>query len=229
MIKIHGRAVPTELTELASPSETCLVVIDMQNDLCADDGAFAQRGADLSGYRRIREPLARLIRGARDAGVLVVFIRVTTRPDHATQSLAQLYFEWRIRSNYPEGDNDLKYCLAGTWGHDVLLELDCRPDDVVIDKYRSSAFAGTPLDLILRSNEIRTVIATGCTTEGCVDSTVRDAGFLDYFTIVPRDCVASDIPALHDAAMTILEAYRTIVVDSDQLLATWKPSQDPTG
>lgn len=219
---MYGRQVPTELAEIAGPETAALVVIDMQNDLCSPDGAFAAQGADISAYREITPRIARLVEAARAANVLVIFIRVTTRPDHATQSLSQLFFEVRMQHSYPAPqDGPFVYCVAGTWGHEVLSELGCRGTDVVIEKYRSDAFMGTSLDLILRSRGIRTVIATGCTTEGCVDSTVRSAGFLDYFPVVPRDCVASDNPALHEAAMVILNAYRAVVVDSDDLLAIW--------
>jgi nicotinamidase-related amidase len=223
LIEIHGRQVPTTLTEIAAPATTCLLVIDMQNDLCSTSGVFARNGSDVSAYGKITPALAELVAAARAAGVLVVFIKVTTRPDHATQSPAQLYFEWRIQHGYPSWAGDgFQYCIAGTWGHEVLPELDCRPDDLVVEKYRSSAFAGTALDLLLRSNGISTVVATGCTTEGCLDSTVRDAGFLDYFTVVARDCVASDRADLHEAAMTILEAYRAVVVDSTELSEVWE-------
>jgi nicotinamidase-related amidase len=223
MIEMYGRPVPTELAEIAAPEATALVVIDMQNDLCSPDGAFAAQGADISAYREITPRIARLVEAARAANVLVIFIRATTRQDHATQSLAQLFFEVRMQHSYPAPqDGPFVFCVAGTWGNEVLSELGCRDTDVVIEKYRSDAFMGTSLDLILRSRGIRTVIATGCTTEGCVDSTVRSAGFLDYFPVVPRDCVASDNPALHEAAMLILDAYRAVVVDSDELLEVWQ-------
>lgn len=225
MMEVYGRQVPTELAEIAVPEITALVVIDMQNDLCSRDGAFAAQGADISAYRDATPRIARLIAAARAANVLVIFIRATTRPDHATQSLAQLFFEVRMQHSYPAPqDGPFVFCVAGTWGHEVLSELGCRETDVVIEKYRSSAFVGTSLDLVLRSRGIRTVIVTGCTTEGCVDSTVRSAGFLDYFPVVPRDCVASDNPGLHQAGMLVLEAYRAVVVDSDELLAVWRDS-----
>ena len=53
-------------------------------------------------------------------------------------------------------------------------------------KYRSSAFWGTNLDLLLRSNGIKSVVVTGCTTEGCVESTARDAMFTDYYVVIAR-------------------------------------------
>ena len=47
-------------------------------------------------------------------------------------------------------------------------------------------------------------MVAGCTTEGCVESTVRDACFYDYFPLVVRDCVGSDVPALHEASMLVM-------------------------
>ena len=68
-------------------------------------------------------------------------------------------------------------------------------------KYRSSGFWGTNLDMILRSNSIKTVVVGGCTTEGCVESTARDAMFNDYYVVIPEDCVASDDRAQHEASL----------------------------
>lgn len=222
MIEMYGRQVPTELHELAPPDRTALVVIDMQNDLCRPDGAFAAQGADVSAYPAIIPPMAALIEAARSAGVLVVFVKSTTRPDHASQSPCQLYFELRMQRSYPAPQRGpFEFCVPGTWGHQVVSELGCRDTDVVIEKYRSSAFVGTSLDLLLRSSGIQAAVAVGCTTEGCVDSTARSAGFLDYYPIVPRDCIASDQPDLHRAGLLILEAYRAIVVDSPSLIAVW--------
>jgi nicotinamidase-related amidase len=230
VIEIHGRQVPTELREIAVPDQTALVVIDMQNDLCSPDGAFAAQGADVSAYAAITPRIARLVTAAREADVLVVFVQATTRKDHATQSLSQLFFELRMQRSYPDPQQAaFGFCEAATWGHEVLPELGCRDTDLVIEKHRSSAFIGTPLDLVLRSQEIKTVVAVGCTTEGCVDSTVRSAGFLEYFPVVARDCVASDNPALHEAGMLILDAYRAVVVSSDDLVSVWRDARQAQG
>jgi nicotinamidase-related amidase len=219
--RIHGREVAASLEEVADATHSCLVVIDMQNDLCHPDGVLSRRGADTSAYQQMAPRLAQLIRHARSAGAHIVFVRIATRRDNATQSAPQLFFEQRILSQFTDDTDAFEYCVEGTWGYEILTTLDHQPGDFTVDKCRSSAFVGTPLDLYLRSNNIKTVIATGCTTEGCVDSTVREAGFLDYYTVVVEDCVASDVPALHEAAMRILRAYRALVVPSSDLIAAW--------
>jgi nicotinamidase-related amidase len=93
------------------------------------------------------------------------------------------------------------------------------PGDVTVHKHRSSAFFGTNLDMILRSNGIQTLVFTGCTTEGCVESTVRDAGFLDYFTVVARDGVQSDVPELHEASIRVMEAYRADLATTAEIMS----------
>jgi nicotinamidase-related amidase len=223
VIEVGGKTVLTKLHEIAAPGHTALVVVDMQNDLCDERGEFARQGADLSAYGPAIEHQRSLIDAAREAGVLVVFVRATTLPHDLSRSPAQILFELRMKESYAHPlDEPFEFCLPGTWGHDVVEPLGCRPDDLKVDKHRSSAFVGTNLDVVLRSNAIRTVVVTGCTTEGCVDSTVRDAGFLDYYPVVPRDCVASDNPRLHDAAMLILEAYRAVVTDGAELERIWR-------
>ena len=59
--------------------------------------------------------------------------------------------------------------------------------ELVVKKYRSSGFWGTNLDMLLRSNGIKSVVVTGCTTEGCVESTARDAMFSDYYVVIVTD------------------------------------------
>ncbi|HKN98495.1 MAG TPA: isochorismatase family protein, partial [Pseudonocardiaceae bacterium] len=75
---------------------------------------------------------------------------------------------------------------------------------------------------LLRSNGVKTVVVTGCTTEGCVESTARDALFNDYYVVVVEDCVASDDRAQHDAAMLLMR-HRFDVVPSVALHTVWAP------
>ena len=62
--------------------------------------------------------------------------------------------------------------------------------EISVDKYRYSAFAGTRLDLILRSHRIETLVLCGVATSGCVESTTRDGLFHDYYVVTAADCCA---------------------------------------
>jgi nicotinamidase-related amidase len=222
VIQLYGKQIMTTTEELADPAHTALIVVDVQNDCCARDGAFARQGADLTLYYEMIPRLAALLESARQAGVLVIFIQATTLPGGLGQSPAQILFEVRMKESYSHASSDaFDFCRPGTWGHAIVDELAPRHDELIIQKQRSSAFIGTNLDLVLRSNGIKTIVVTGVTTEGCVDSTIRDGGFLDYYPLAVEDCVASDNRELHEAALTILNAYRAVVVDSGELHEVW--------
>jgi len=227
MIIINGKEVPETLTEVVNPKHTALLVVDLQNDFCSLGGVFHKAGADLSMYPQVLNHVGQLINSARNANIKIIFIQNTNQPGNYTESPAQIRFNIRVNKAYSkENLKPLEYTLVGTWGHQVVDTLIAQPSDIFVTKHRSSAFVGTSLDLILRSNMIRTVVIVGCTTEGCVDSTARDAGFLDYFVVIPRDCVGSDNSVLHHAAMLIMESYRMEMSESEELDSIWKQSLD---
>ena len=65
----------TTLREKVHASHTALIVVDMQNDFCASDGFVANGGRDVSHVQEMAKRLPELIELARQAGVLVVFVR----------------------------------------------------------------------------------------------------------------------------------------------------------
>jgi nicotinamidase-related amidase len=220
MIEIDGKQVFTELSELVDPTHTALLVVDMQRDFVAPGGAFDFLGIDLSMFPPMIPRLRRLLDGAREAGVRVVHVAMTSLPDGLSDSPAQLRFNLRLhRTNH--GDTEpMRYGAAGTDGHEFIPELAPRDGELVVEKYRSSAFRATNLDLLLRSNGIQTVVMTGGTTEGCVESTARDAMFEDYYVVVAEDCVASDDRAQHEASMLLMR-HRFDIFGSDEILGVW--------
>lgn len=223
MITIHGKEVPTRLHELVDPASTALVIIDMQNDCCSEGGSGHRAGADLSMYREIVPRIARFAEACRTASVPVIHVRILTLPDGASDSPAWIRLRLRANANYdPSNEGVWEFTLEGTWGAEFVPELQPQAGEPVVTKFRSSAFHETNLDLLLRSNGIKSVMVTGCTTEGCVESTVRDLCFYDYFGVVLSDCVGSDVRALHEASMLVMGAYRADVVSSAEVVAEWR-------
>jgi nicotinamidase-related amidase len=70
-------------------------------------------------------------------------------------------------------------------------------DDIVITKHRVGAFPGTDLEMILRANDIDTLILFGIATSGVVLSTLRHAADTDYRLIVIKDCCADSDAEVH--------------------------------
>jgi nicotinamidase-related amidase len=220
LITVEGKEVFTELTELVDPRHTALLLIDMQRDFVDDDGVFGQLGVDLSMYRDSRPRLAKLLADARRAPALVIHVQNTALPDRMSDSPAQIRFNLRMHAGQRRGDAPLRYSVAGTPGHDFVKELTPRGDELVVRKHRSSAFWGTDLQLLLRSNGIKTVVIGGCTTEGCVESTARDAMFNDLYVVIAVDCVASDDREQHDASLLLMR-HRFDLATADEIAAVW--------
>lgn len=224
MIIIENKCIYTTLEELIAADHTALVVVDMQNDFCKPEWAFSQRGIDLSMYPPMIPYLVRLVAGARAAGVPVIYIQMTVLTDRRSESPAQIRFNMRLHMASHHRTEPLLYTVEGTPGQEIIAELAPQSGDLIVHKYRSSGFWGTNLDMLLRSNGIETVVIVGCTTEGCVESTARDALFNDYYVVVPEDCVASDDPRQHEASLFLMR-HRFDVTTSDAILAFWQGKQ----
>ena len=71
-----------------------------------------------------------------------------------------------------------------------LLEPTSR--DFFVLKPHLSGFHETPLDTLLQSGEVQTVIITGFAADNCVLFTAAEAHMRDYRVVVPSDCCASE-------------------------------------
>jgi nicotinamidase-related amidase len=171
-------------------------------------------------YERSRPRLGELLRAARDSGVLVVHVQNTALPSRLSDAPSQIRFNLRMHQGARQGAEPLRYTIPGTVGHEFVDDLAPEDDELVVRKYRSSGFWGTNLDLLLRSNGIETVVVTGCTTEGCVESTARDAMFSNYYVVVAQDCVASDDLEQHEASMLLMR-HRFDLADGEEIAAVW--------
>jgi nicotinamidase-related amidase len=224
MIEISGKAVYTELRELVAPAHTALVVIDMQQDFVTPQGLFGTLGVDLSMYESVRPAIARLLALARRSGVRVIHLQNTALPGRMSDSPAQIRFNLRMHAAARGDGGPLTYTVPGTPGHEFTDEARPEPGEAVVAKYRSSGFWGTSLSMLLRSNGIETLVIAGCTTEGCVESTARDALFSDHYVVIAEDCVGSDDRAQHDASLLLMR-HRFDLATAAQLAAAWAPAR----
>lgn len=226
MIEVAGKQIYTELTELVAAEHTALVVVDMQRDFVDPDGAFGRLGVDLTMYPAMRRTLGALLAAARRRSVPVIHLQNTALPDRMSDSAAQIRFNLKMHAAARRDGLPLTYTLLGTPGHAFVPDLAPTEAELVVLKYRSSGFWGTNLELLLRSNGIDTVLLSGCTTEGCVESTARDALFNDHHVVVAEDCVASDDPAQHDASLLLMRR-RFDVVPAAKIAAAWGTAWQP--
>jgi ureidoacrylate peracid hydrolase len=199
------------LAEKVDPAHAALVVVDVQNDFCADDGAFARIGRDVTVVRAMVPTLARLVDDARAAGVPVIFLQY----GHTSATESEVHLEQRAR-----GRADMVICRQGSWGAE-FFGVTPEPGESVVPKHRYSGFVGTDLDLILRSTGRRVLIMTGIATNGCVEATARDGFMHDYYIVLVDDCCSCYSRELHEATLQNIRDAYGIVTTAEELSATW--------
>jgi nicotinamidase-related amidase len=217
MIVVDGKEVFTTIDEIVRPEHCALLVIDVQNAYFSDDGHCSRSGFDISALKATLPRMCAVVREARAAGVFLIYVQEITYPHSLTDSPATLRFRM-VRYGLP---SDEAFELRGTWDSEMVADIAPEPDDIVVTKHRSSGFIGTSLDLILRSNAIKSVVVIGDVTQGCVESTARDALFFNYYPVVVSDAVASLDERLHEASLFVM-ASRFDVCDSDEIFRTWR-------
>jgi ureidoacrylate peracid hydrolase len=113
-----------------------------------------------------------------------------------------------------------KLLTEGSWDFAVVDELAPQASDLVITKTRYSGFAGTTLDSQLRVRGIQYLFFGGIATNVCVESTLRDAYFHDYWPILLADGTmpAGDRSA-YEATMFNVESFFGWTVKSEELRA----------
>ncbi|MGH7263894.1 MAG: isochorismatase family protein, partial [Candidatus Rokuibacteriota bacterium] len=70
-----GSTAGDPLEDLAAPGRAALLVIDVQNDRCHDEGAYGRMGVSLAAIQQAVERLLVVVEAARDAGVPVIFVK----------------------------------------------------------------------------------------------------------------------------------------------------------
>jgi maleamate amidohydrolase len=91
--------------------------------------------------------------------------------------------------------------------------------DVLLPKKHPSAFFGTPLVSHLIDLGVDTLYVTGCTTSGCVRSSVTDAFAYNFNVVVPEECVYDRSPTSHAANLWDMNAKYADVMPVAQAIA----------
>jgi nicotinamidase-related amidase len=177
------------------PGTTALLVIDLQEDFLSNTGYFARSGYDPTPLRAILPTVNRLIEKARSVGIQIIHTRQGYRADMADMTP---YERWRRKRAGLEGTDVL---LRSSPGFQLVSDLDVSPHDIIIDKTCNSAFTYTDLEHILRARGITHLLFTGCTTDVCVHTTLREACDRNFQCLTISDACASGDQYAHDAAL----------------------------
>ena len=184
---------------------TALVVIDMQRDFLEPGGFGEMLGNDVSLLRSTIKPTQAVLAAARLAGITIIHTREGHRPDlldAPPSKLSRGKLELGIGNKGPMG----RVLVRGEKGHDIIPELAPLPNEPVVDKPGKGAFFETDLHLLLKNQNIKSIIICGVTTEVCVHTTVREANDRGYECLVLKDCVGSYFPEFQRIGIEMIKA-----------------------
>jgi ureidoacrylate peracid hydrolase len=187
--------------------KTALVIIDLQNDFLAPDGAYARGGCANPQAQQLPDRLLPVAQAVKAAGGLVVASQFTLWPDTRGEPMVSPHLR-QLRPFLRRGD-----FAPGSRGQacvDALLPVV----DVCVQKVAYSAFFNTQLDWLLRKAGIERVAVAGIVTNGGVASTVRDAHMRDYDTWVISDGCAAFSAERHETALADMASVSR-VCDAD--------------
>lgn len=159
-------------------NKTALLVMDMQNGIVS---RFAENG-------KVLLPFQKAVEAARRHSIPVIFVRVAFREGYLEISPRNKSF------SAISGFGGMTVSDTATQIHESVQP---QPDEPVVTKLRVSAFAGSDLEVILRSRQIDTLILSGIATSGVVLSTLREAADRDFaLTVLADACLDAD-PEVH--------------------------------
>jgi ureidoacrylate peracid hydrolase len=227
-MKLNGATIPEALVERViarrggehcfadlDPARTALVVIDLQHAFMTDGVGHAVCPA----ARDIVPAVNRLAAAVRAAGGGVFWVQMT----HDRHCLD----EWSVAHEMASPEMREKRIAAlseGTLGHQLWPDLEVRPEDEVVKKYRYSAFMPGTSDLPdrLRARGFDTVLITGTVTNVCCESSARDANMTNFRTIMVSDGNAAASQEEHDASLAAFYNVFGDVMDTDMIIAYLK-------
>ena len=173
------------------PTETAVIVVDMQNGFCHPDGSLYAEPSEAAV-----EPVASLVDRARNAGADVVY----TRDVHPPEQFDDTHY-------YDEFDRWGEHVVEGSWDAELIDDLDVREDDHVVEKHTYDAFYQTELEGYLDARGIDDLLLCGTLANVCVLHTAGSAGLRDYRPVV-----------VEDALGYITESHREYAVDHAEWL-----------
>lgn len=188
--------------------DVAILIIDMQNDFVDPKGKLCVAGAkatipaiqELVKYGKAQNwKVVYIVRDHRTSGVDVDAPRIPLFTDGKTG-----------------------YCVPGTWGGALVDGLTPEADDLVVSKFRNSAFFQTQLDLVLRRMGVKTVVLAGTQYPNCVRGTANDAMSYDYETVICTDACSAKTPEVAEANIFDMKNMGIKCISLEEVKAQYK-------
>ncbi|EPY7157237.1 pyrimidine utilization protein B [Klebsiella quasipneumoniae] len=224
MITLPAR--PESLT--FAPQQSALIVVDMQNAYASQGGYLDLAGFDVSATRPVIDNINTAVAAARAAGMLIIWFQNGWDDQYVEAGgpgSPNYHKSNALKTMRQRPELQGKLLAKGGWDYQLVDELTPQEGDIVLPKPRYSGFFNTPLDSILRSRGIRHLVFTGIATNVCVESTLRDGFFLEYFGVVLEDATHQAGPAFtQQAALFNIETFFGWVSDVESFCRALSPA-----
>jgi nicotinamidase-related amidase len=205
---------PTNLSTLAAPGQTALLVLEMQNGIvgpAAGESPIAQAVEEQGIIPRCAE----LAKAARAVGIRVVHCTKTERIDGLAATLNTPMWRRRARIGFEP-------MLVGSVSAAVPDGLTIEPEDIVCTRTRGvTAFGGTELDAILRNLGVRTVVLAGVSVNVGIIAAAADAISCGYEVVVATDAVAGAPSEYVEQVLKFSLAPLATLVPAGDMVAVW--------
>ena len=208
--------------EVLDPDRTALLVVDMQNAFCHDEGTLGISGVNVAPAQAIVEPIRGLVEGCRAAGVPVLWSQQVHFATDAGRARKRLPSHTQKRARVS--------ALAGTWDMEIvdgLKELAAAEPHLVFQKHRFGCFYETRLDAALRMLGTEALLVCGATANACVETTLREAYLRDYDVVAVTDCIAAVRPEWEPTAHAVWGQYFGVLATSDDVLGWLNRAREP--
>jgi nicotinamidase-related amidase len=150
--------------------EKALIVIDCQYDFLKGASTYECAMLDNALVSRIKK----LIYACREKNIPVIYTQHSINSD---------------KSNAEFGEPvDVKACIIGTRGWEIIKELEPRNSEAVVAKDKYDAFYNTNLEDALAKIRPETLILAGVLTNNCVRATAEGAHYRGYKLEIVSDC-----------------------------------------
>jgi ureidoacrylate peracid hydrolase len=197
------------MSATATPGQTALLIVDLQNDFLQPQGAYGRAGQSSPAIAALPARIKPLADAIRRKGGWIVSTQFTLVPAKGGEPLISPHLK-TLRPFLRKGD-----FLPGGWGHALVDEL--QPADLVVEKIAYSAFYQTRMEWALRKADIRRLYVCGIVTNGGVASTVRECHVRDLDAIVLEDGCAAFSEATHRIAIEALRPVAPVTTVADAL------------
>ncbi|ENV47859.1 peroxyureidoacrylate/ureidoacrylate amidohydrolase RutB [Acinetobacter brisouii CIP 110357] len=211
--------------------QTALIVVDMQNAYTSLGGYLDLAGFDVSKTQPVVQQIQKAIDVAHAVGIQVIFFKNGWDADYVEaggEGSPNFHKSNAIKTMKKKPELQGKLLSKGGWDYELIDELQPAPQDIVIEKPRYSGFFHTQLDSILRAKGIRNLVFTGIATNVCVESTLRDGFFLEYFGVLLDDaCYQAGPVEVHEATLFNVKTFFGWVSDTQNFAESFDPVAQP--